>query len=97
MAVGAAAAAVDVKACSLETVADTLAGTLLGVVARSCWGQEAAARMWPWAAWNGTAEQRSTAGASFASTAAAAAACCTDECWLPEDPLLWPPGQPGRV
>ena len=92
MAVG-AAAAVDVKACSLETVADTLAGTLLGVVARSCWGQEAAARMW--AAWNGTAEQRSTAGASFASTAAAA--CCTDECWLPEDPLLWPPGQPGRV
>ena len=96
MAVGAAAAvAVDVKACSLETVADTLAGTLLGVVARSCWGQEAAARMW--AAWNGTAEQRSIAGASFASTAAAAAACCTDECWLPEDPLLWPPGQPGRV
>ena len=47
MAVGAAAAvAVDVKACSLEPVGDTLAVTLLGVVARSCWGQEAAARMW---------------------------------------------------
>ena len=81
MAVGAAAAvAVAVKACSLETAADTLAVTLLGVVARSCWGQEAAARMW--AAWNGTAEQRNTAGASFASTAAAAAAACR----LLEDP-----------
>ena len=81
MAVGAAAAvAVAVKACSLETAADTLAVTLLGVVARSCWGQEAAARMW--AAWNGIAEQRSTAAASFASTAAAAA----DACRLLEDP-----------